>query len=97
MTLCKLIRLQRKRVSKKTPSKPAGTTPESAPINPDLEFQAGLLADKVTRRVMRLADAVTELEHWQADAAPSDTAWRPVDARSLIVTHMMNALLKRGY
>lgn len=84
-------------MSKKNPRKPAGAAPETAPIDPDLEFQAGLLADKVSRRVMRLADAVAELEHWQADTATENTTWRAVDARSLIVTHMMNALLKRGY
>lgn len=67
------------------------------PIHPDIEFQAGLLAQKVARRVMSLNEAAAELAHWQAETLGDDDRWRRIDPRALIVTHMMNALLKRGY
>lgn len=69
------------------------------PINPDVEFQAGLLATKVARRVMSLDAAASELADWQAEALTGDggAQWREIDPRALIVTHMMNQLLKRGY
>ena len=73
------------------------TAPDETGIDPDLEFQAGLLAGKVLRKVMTLADATAELDHWQDENASTPSSWRRVAARSLIVTHMMNALLKRGY
>ncbi|NQW09537.1 MAG: hypothetical protein HQ481_06620 [Alphaproteobacteria bacterium] len=84
-------------MSKKKPDNPPNATPSDAQIDPDMEFQAGLLADKVMRRVMTLADAVGELDQWQAGAAAAEPPWRRVEARALIVTHMMNTLLKRGY
>ncbi len=68
-------------------------------IHPDIDFQAGLLAGKVSRRVMSLEEASRELSDWQAQAleTTNDGSWTPVEPRALIVTHMMNALLKRGY
>lgn len=69
------------------------------PIHPDVEFQAKLLAEKVARRVLSLSAASHELADWQSDTldrqAPEQ--WRPVEPRTLIVTHMMNRLLQRGY
>ena len=76
--------------------RPAGKQPR---IHPDVDFQAGLLAAKVTRRVMSLDAASQELADWQ-DTAIADAgrkSWDPVEPRALIVTHMMNSLLKRGY
>lgn len=72
---------------------------DERPINPDVDFQAGLLAVKVARRVISLDDAAAELSEWQTQTLAGKTAetWRPVEPRSLIVTHMMNRLLKRGY
>ena len=72
---------------------------DARPINPDVDFQAGLLAAKVARRVMSLDEAAAELSDWQSRTLSGQAAkaWRPVDPRSLIVTHMMNRLLKRGY
>lgn len=69
------------------------------PINPDVDFQADLLAAKVTRHVMSLEAAAAELADWQTDTLAKDSSaqWRPIDPRTLIVTHMMNRLLKRGY
>lgn len=69
------------------------------PINPDVDFQAGLLAAKVARRVMSLDAAAAELADWQSEALTGENRdrWRPIDPRSLIVTHMMNRLLERGY
>ena len=72
---------------------------DDRPINPDVDFQAGLLAAKVARRVMSLDAAAGELAEWQTESlgAEDDGKWRAVEPRSLIVTHMMNQLLKRGY
>lgn len=72
---------------------------DGLPINPDIDFQAGLLAAKVARRVMSLDAAAAELSDWQAEAQSREVAgkWRTVEPRALIVTHMMNSLLKRGY
>ncbi|WP_420563486.1 hypothetical protein [Thalassobaculum sp.] len=72
---------------------------DGRPINPDVDFQAGLLAAKVSRRVISLDDAAAELADWQAQTLTGRSAeqWRAVEPRSLIVTHMMNRLLKRGY
>src|SRR3546814_1989365 len=70
---------------------------ETRPIHPDVDWQASLLATKVLRRVMTLRQACDELAGWQAEAVGDDPAWRPVQPRTLIVTHMMNRLLKRGY
>lgn len=69
------------------------------PIHPDVDFQAGLLAAKVGRRVMTLDAAAAELATWQSDSLVGDAAdrWRTVEPRALIVMHMMNRLLKRGY
>ena len=55
------------------------------------------------RRVMTLAAAAEELAAWQDEAADGAAdgaaagAWRTVEPRALIVTHMMNRLLSRGY
>ena len=70
---------------------------ETQPIDPDIDWQASLLAAKVLRRVMTLAQACDELAAWQAETAGADGAWRTVEPRALIVTHMMNSLLTRGY
>ena len=72
---------------------------DGPPINPDVDFQAGLLAAKVARRVMTLEAAAAELAGWQMDSLAGAEAgrWREIDPRALIVTHMMNRLLKRGY
>ncbi|WPZ35257.1 hypothetical protein T8K17_03730 [Thalassobaculum sp. OXR-137] len=72
---------------------------EERPINPEVEFQAGLLAAKVARRVISLDEASAELSDWQARTLAGDVAerWRAVEPRALIVTHMINRLLKRGY
>ncbi|MEQ8398832.1 hypothetical protein [Thalassobaculum sp.] len=70
---------------------------EPQPIHPDVDWQASLLAAKVLRRVMTLAQACEELAAWQADAGGKNAEWRPVEPRALIVTHMMNSLLSRGY
>ncbi len=67
------------------------------PIHPDIDWQAQLLADKVLRRVMTLADATEELAAWQAEALAGHDRWRAIEPRALIVTHMMNKLLARGY
>ena len=79
------------------PPAPHSDTAENRPIHPDIEWQAGLLAGKVLRRVMTLAQACEELAAWQAEAAGPDGRWRTVEPRALIVTHMMNSLLARGY
>ena len=78
----------------------AGAAPdERRPIHPEVDWQAALLAAKVLRRVMTLAEASAELAGWQSDAlgSPSGDAWRAVEPRALIVTHMMNRLLNRGW
>ncbi|MEQ8814822.1 MAG: hypothetical protein RLO51_17910 [Thalassobaculum sp.] len=79
-------------------SEPTAPSPEgdgTRPIHPDIDWQAGLLAEKVLRRVMTLAAATEELAAWQDEAAGD--AWRTVEPRALIVTHIMNRLLSRGY
>lgn len=81
-------------------SKPTAPIPEPAetrPIHPDIDWQAQLLAGKVLRRVMTLATACDELATWQAEALAGNDGWRAVAPRALIVTHMMNTLLARGY
>ena len=65
-------------------------------VNPDIDWQANMLAGKVLKRAMSLEAASSELDDWQRDAK-SDTKYRDVDSRALIVTHALNALLKRGY
>lgn len=72
---------------------------DARPINPDVDFQAGLLAAKVGRRVMTLEAAADELAAWQTESLTGAEAerWREIEPRALIVTHMMNRLLKRGY
>lgn len=67
------------------------------PIHPDIDWQASVLAGKVLRRVVTLAAACDELATWQDEALAGDRAWRAVEPRALIVTHMMNHLLSRGY
>lgn len=79
------------------PTAPSAAGDGPRPIHPDIDWQAGLLAEKVLRRVMTLAAAADELGAWQADALGDGGAWRPVEPRTLIVTHMMNRLLSRGY
>lgn len=66
------------------------------PVNPDIDWQADMLASKVLKRAMTLAAASSELDDWQGDAG-TDARYRKVDSRTLIVTHALNALLKRGY
>jgi hypothetical protein len=75
------------------PAVPADTQP----IHPDIDWQASLLAAKVLRRVMTLAQECDELAAWQADAGGKSGEWRAVEPRALIITHMMNSLLSRGY
>ena len=65
-------------------------------VNPDIDWQANMLANKVLKRAMTLHAAISELDDWQSDVKP-DEKHRHVDSRSLIVTHALNALLKRGY
>lgn len=72
-------------------------TADTRPIHPDIDWQAQLLADKVLRRVMTLAAATDELRAWQAEALAGGGEWRSVEPRALVVTHMMNRLLARGY
>jgi hypothetical protein len=79
------------------PTAPPEGTGAPRPIHPDIDWQAQLLADKVLRRVMSLADAAAELSAWQAEALAGRDDWRAVEPRALIVTHMMNKLLARGY
>ena len=80
------------------PTAPSTEGDGTRPIHPDIDWQAGLLAEKVLRRVMTLAAAAEELAAWQDEAADgaADGAWRTVEPRALIVTHMMNRLLSRG-
>lgn len=78
------------------PVEPAAAT-ETPPIHPDIDWQAALLAGKVLRRVMTLAQATEELGAWQDEALGAGGRWRAVEPRALVVTHMMNALLSRGY
>ena len=72
---------------------------DERPINPEVDFQADLLASKVARRVISLDAASAELADWQAQTLTGHAAetWREVEPRALIVTHMINRLLKRGY
>jgi hypothetical protein len=65
-------------------------------VNPDIDWQATMLADKVLKRAMTLKAASMELDDWQRDAKP-DKKYRQVDSQALIVTHALNNLLKRGY
>jgi hypothetical protein len=65
-------------------------------VDPDIDWQASLLATKVLKRAMTLKAASGELDDWQRDAETKSTH-RQVDSRALIVTHALNALLKRGY
>jgi hypothetical protein len=65
-------------------------------VHPDIDWQANMLAVKVLKRAMPLAAASGELDDWQRDAEMGEK-YRTVDSRSLIVTHALNALLKRGY
>lgn len=76
---------------------PAAAPAEVRPIHPEVDWQAAVLATKVLRRVMTLADACQELAGWQSDALVGAGDWRAVEPRALIVTHMMNRLLNRGY
>lgn len=69
--------------------------PVQTPIHPDVDWQASVLAEKVRRRVMSLEAAARELDDWQDEAGLEPEA-RP-RSRSLIVTHMLNAMLKRGF
>jgi hypothetical protein len=67
-------------------------------VNPDIEWQARMLADKVLKRAMSLEAATRELDDWQQDAPPGTAeTYRRVESRALIVTEALNALLKRGY
>lgn len=79
------------------PTAPSTDGDGTRPIHPDIDWQAGLLAEKVLRRVMTLAAATEELAAWQAEALAGTDAWRTVEPRALVVTHMMNRLLVRGY
>lgn len=97
--------MKESRTNRQKPGKQANKTA----IDPDVDWQASVLATKVMRRVLSLADATVELDEWQKEAhsQPKDRAAKPqdgdahkskpVDSRSLIVTHMLNAILKRGY
>lgn len=80
-----------------TPAPGAEATAPASPIHPDIDWQASLLAAKVLRRVMTLAQACDELAVWQADTPGDAGGWRAIEPRALIVTHMMNRLLVRGY
>lgn len=66
------------------------------PVHPDIDWQADMLAAKVLRRAMTLKAAASELDEWQSEAG-GDARYRDVDSRALIVTHALNALLRRGY
>lgn len=84
------------------PPRPQKTKPSALPaIHPDVEWQAEMLAGRVLKKVVSLKDATLELEEIQGDAleevGETSSPYRSVDARSLIVTHMMNSLLRRGY
>lgn len=69
--------------------------PAGRPIHPDVDWQASVLATKVQRKVMSLDQAALELDDWQKEAGldPDDR----VVSRALLVTHMLNTILKRGY
>ena len=77
-------------------SQPRPADTGSGAIHHDIDWQAALLAGKVLRRVMTLAEACEELAGWQSEAIAPGSGWRTVEPRSLIVTHMMNRLLARG-
>lgn len=67
-------------------------------VDPDIQWQARVLADKVLKRTMSLEAAARELDNWQQDASlGTGETYRRVDSRNLIVTEALNALLKRGY
>jgi hypothetical protein len=76
-------------------SKTAAPKIPTSTIPANIDWQASVLAEKVQRKVMRLEDATRELEDWQDDEAIEADA--RVASRALIVTHMLNAILKRGY
>lgn len=80
--------------TKKRPSAPTGE-PVGKPIHPDVDWQASVLATKVQRKVMGLDEAARELDDWQKDAGLSQED--RVVSRALLVTHMLNTILKRGY
>jgi hypothetical protein len=65
-------------------------------VHPDIDWQANMLAAKVLKRTMPLDAASGELDDWQRDAKMGEK-YRTVGSRSLIVTHALNTLLKRGY
>jgi hypothetical protein len=65
-------------------------------VNPKLDWQATMLADKVLKRAIILKAASMELDDWQRDAKV-DKKYRQVDSKALIVSHALNNLLKRGY
>jgi len=97
---------------KPAPPRSRETASPGTPIDADVDWQASVLAEKVLKRVMSLRDAVQELDEWQRETAKPDSAPSTSDAgeintpaaamaaqpdsRALIVTHMMNTLLKRG-
>jgi hypothetical protein len=60
-----------------------------------VDWQASVLATKVQRKVMGLDEAARELDDWQKDAGLSQED--RVVSRALLVTHMLNTILKRGY
>ena len=74
---------------------PAERTDDQRPIHLDIDWQASLLAGQVLRRVTSLADAARVLAGWQDEALAGAERWRPIEPRTLIVTHMMNRLLAR--
>ena len=83
------------RASKSTGSKTKALKIPDSKIPANIDWQASVLAEKVQRRVVSLADATRELEEWQTDEAIEAEA--RVASRALIVTHMLNTILKRGY
>lgn len=83
------------RVSKPRVAKTAAAKIPHSKIPANIDWQASVLAEKVQRQVMSLADATRELEDWQTDEAIE--AGARVASRALIVTHMLNTILKRGY
>jgi hypothetical protein len=65
-------------------------------VHPDIKWQATMLAAKVLKRAMTLQAAANELDDWQCETGV-DEKHRAVDSRTLIVTHALNSLIKRGY
>ena len=82
-------------VSKPRAAKTAALTIPDSKIPANIDWQASVLAEKVQRQVMSLADATRELDDWQNDEEIEAEA--RVASRALIVTHMLNTILKRGY